>query len=357
MGYKSKFKGSTVEERLRAVPKKQDTLVSGQNIKTILGQSLLGLGDLDITKVLYWSIDHQALLDLREDSSLVPGQLYRITDYVTTTSQENTRSTNHQFDIIVLALTNDTLSERAWACHHEGDTYFQNSHLESWQIWYCLDNDASRFAWATPTSSGGKGVIYRMIDEYNNDLPYDFKNIQFKNIQSTNNNINVRWWFALGGNSINNFISCFISESKYILPEIILGYHAYNNRVIGCRNIFIGFHEDVWGDITDNMVRSNIFTGCENLIFGGDYVSTYEIENNELTGVCNITLVLPSSHPIGVSEDYWYGLWCTKVIGVVKSTPETYDIPGLKKNIFSSICYDGTNIKRVDLTTFTEVTQ
>lgn len=26
----------------------------------------------------------------------------------------------------------------------------------------------------------GKGVIYRMIDEHNNDCPYDFKNIQFK---------------------------------------------------------------------------------------------------------------------------------------------------------------------------------
>ena len=125
-------------------------------------------------------ISYSDLKSLRDKSQLVPGQQYRITDYITTTSQTNTQSAGHQFDVIVLALTNETLSEIAWACHHEGDTYFQNSHLEAWQIWYCLDNDTSRFTWAVSTSSGGKGVIYRMIDEHNNDCPYDFKNIKFK---------------------------------------------------------------------------------------------------------------------------------------------------------------------------------
>lgn len=55
--------------------------------------------------------------------------------------------------------------------------YFANCNLNAWKIWYCLDNDASRFAWADSTN--GKGVIYRMIDEWNNDCPYDFKNILF----------------------------------------------------------------------------------------------------------------------------------------------------------------------------------
>ena len=43
---------------------------------------------------------------------------------------------------------------------------------------YCLDNDTSRFAWADEVN--GKGVIYRMIDEFNNDVPYDFKNIRYQ---------------------------------------------------------------------------------------------------------------------------------------------------------------------------------
>ena len=40
----------------------------------------------------------QELKDLRDSSALVPGQQYRITDYVTTTTQASTRSAGHQFE-------------------------------------------------------------------------------------------------------------------------------------------------------------------------------------------------------------------------------------------------------------------
>lgn len=49
MAYKSRFKGSTVDERLAAVPTKQDALVSGVNIKTVNGQSIVGSGDVPLT--------------------------------------------------------------------------------------------------------------------------------------------------------------------------------------------------------------------------------------------------------------------------------------------------------------------
>ena len=123
---------------------------------------------------------YSELVELKNNGALIPGQQYRITDYVTTTIQENTQSAGHQFDIIVVADDVNVLNENARACLHEGDTYFVDSDLNAWQIWYCLDNDTERFAWAVPSSDGGKGVIYRMIDEFNNDCPYDFKNIQFK---------------------------------------------------------------------------------------------------------------------------------------------------------------------------------
>ena len=189
------------------------------------------------------NITYSELKDLRDNSQLVPGQQYRITDYVTTTIQENTLSAGHQFDIIVTADDVNVLNEVARAIQHEGDTYFSDSDLNAWQIWYCLDNDKERFNWADDkirahvkyddgsfdelivvpnpedssidnekvlyihdkedetqlyitekwniwdesnrtvgtclTISSGKGVIYRMIDEWNNDCPYDFKNIQF----------------------------------------------------------------------------------------------------------------------------------------------------------------------------------
>lgn len=123
------------------------------------------------------NITYSELVTLRNESQLQPGCWYRITDYITTTSQENTISAVHQFDVLVLATDVNVLSEEARAIKHEGDTYFDNSSLNAWQIWYCLDNDSDRFGWSD--TSNGKGVIYRLIDEYGNDCPYDFKNIKF----------------------------------------------------------------------------------------------------------------------------------------------------------------------------------
>ena len=122
-------------------------------------------------------VTYSELVALRDAGELIPGQQYRITDYVTTTVQLNTQSAGHQFDIIVTADAVDKLNENARAVKHEGDTYFANSKLEAWKLKYCLDNDTSRFAWADEVN--GKGVIYRMIDEFNNDVPYDFKNIRY----------------------------------------------------------------------------------------------------------------------------------------------------------------------------------
>lgn len=124
------------------------------------------------------NITYADLVALRTAGELAPGQFYRITDYVTTTADAESRSMGHQFDLVVMAIDGSHLSEEAFAAHHDGDDYFANSALDAWRIWYCLDNDTTRFTWADTTN--GKGVIYRMIDEYDNDVPYDFKNIQFK---------------------------------------------------------------------------------------------------------------------------------------------------------------------------------
>ncbi len=60
----------------------------------------------------------------RDNGQLVPGQFYRITDYQCTTTQQDTQSAGHQFDIIVQALSENTLSENAKADYHKEDTYF-----------------------------------------------------------------------------------------------------------------------------------------------------------------------------------------------------------------------------------------
>lgn len=161
-----------------ALATKQDTLVSGTNIKTINNESLLGSGNIDISTTPMVEITWAALKALRDNSGLVPGMQYRITDYTCTTTTALTHSAEHVFDVIVIADDESTLNKQARAVLHEGDTYFANSNLAAWQLWYDLDNDQTKYAWADTVN--GKGVIFRMIDEFNNDIPYDFKNIVYE---------------------------------------------------------------------------------------------------------------------------------------------------------------------------------
>ena len=121
---------------------------------------------------------YEEIVNMRNSGKLEPNKCYHIVDYVTTTVQPNTRSVGHQFDIVVMALDESSLCEEARIVHHDKNGYLRDRKLNACKIWYSLDNDIDRFAWAD--IENGKGVIYRMIDEYNNDCPYDFLNIQFK---------------------------------------------------------------------------------------------------------------------------------------------------------------------------------
>ena len=124
------------------------------------------------------SVTYAELKALRDAGKLLAGRKYRITDFVTTTTQVDTRSAGHAFDIIVVADDESTLNENARAILHKGDTYFAGCKLGAWELKYCLDNDTTRFAWADATN--GKGVVWWMKDEWDNECYYDFKNIQYK---------------------------------------------------------------------------------------------------------------------------------------------------------------------------------
>lgn len=334
----------------------------------------------------------QELKDKRDNGKLIPGSLYRITDYQCTTTQENTQSAGHQFDIVLLALSENKLAEEGWAMEHPTDVYdvtflgdnvtikcyiykymwydpdddklalrcnivdtstllaishervidgnivineenktatyddisdtlaekhitynyFQNSNLSAWKVWYCLDNDKSRFAWAddkirlkisvngnvyittgregiddigeylywgqqykdggaavyskgtpkigdsvytwtgSPSSptwitlgiveeieiTNGRGVIYRLIDEFNNDVAYDFKNIQF--VRKLDNNGHVtntgakKWIFTFSLYNIEDdeLLDASLNYPKFVTDEG--GWHITSNNKI-CR--------------------------------------------------------------------------------------------------------------------------
>lgn len=158
------------------------------------------------------ALTYAELKALRDSGKLVPGQYYRITDYVTmvTATSPSTRSAGHPFDIIVMALDATTLSEKAWAIQHDGDEYFKDARLEAWQLKYTLDNDSHNYNWAD--TEQGKGVIYEMQDEWGNRCPYDFKNIQYK-----------RWKAAIKDHEEDPYVPTGIAGAYYAQYPAVSG--------------------------------------------------------------------------------------------------------------------------------------
>jgi hypothetical protein len=294
---------------------------------------------------LMTEVTYAELVELRDGKKLIPGHIYRMTDYEATCTWENTQVAGHPFDLVLTALDNKTLDEKCSAIWSKRDTngYFANSNLSAWDVRYCLDNDFHRFNWAqlggkfliaydewdeyiafqdgtidingvtyvkwsatngwailcTKTDTpqygeeiivieigyednpwaafadsieervGGKGVIYRMIDECNNDCPYDFKNIMF--IRPLTEGV------LDGENGVDTFcytFSCIQMEMYMPLSaeDLIIEdqsvkepYCCYNNRFASycVDNVFLTFSEDY--------CYSNSFgTGCYNNSFGTD---------------------------------------------------------------------------------------
>lgn len=221
---------------------------------------------LDVTSIT-WS----ELKTLRDSSKLIPGHRYRITDYQCTTTQVGTQSAGHQFDIIVIADSTNKLNEKTRACSHDGDNYFKDSNLSAWQLWYSLDNDTKRFAWADDNS--GKGVIYRMIDEYNNDCPYDFKNIQFKRYKVTKSNLSslVGTYLAAKTMSNVNFV-IDVNDSKMFYTFSYLGelyeQSAYEGEVLEDASITgntpLGSDNGSPQEVQGNTIKYYLNIGIEN---------------------------------------------------------------------------------------------
>ena len=112
-------------------------------------------------------ITWSSLKSLVSTGTLIPGMKYRITDYNCTTTQTDTRSAGHQFDIIVEALDEKTLSENASAIQHAGDTYFAGSDLKSWELKYSFKKDYYVYAGESDTYELWDPRTYNFSDEYN----------------------------------------------------------------------------------------------------------------------------------------------------------------------------------------------
>ena len=181
------------------------------------------------------------LVALRDAGELVPGRLYRITDYVTTlpervnsfTGEVMERSAGHAYDLVVVALSGSVLSENALAMLHDGDEYFAGANLAAWQLKYCLDNDTERFQWLA--SANGKGVVYWMKDEWGNEASFDFKNIQFKRYTVKTNSQVYASPYAIGQYKIVSYFQSLFNNKTIVPPfanraKWIHDYYGYRSE-------------------------------------------------------------------------------------------------------------------------------
>lgn len=237
-------------------------------------QSFISKDEIDVSlnnkQNIPITISHADLLDLLDKNELIIGQKYRISDYVTTTSQIDTQSANHPFDIIVEAISTNALSEKAQAIQSNRDKgYFNDNKLESWEIKYCIHNDTSRFAWAG--HANGKGVIYYMKDEFNNEAWYDFKNIQFLR--------NAQWFIdnpkfiSTSGFTADTHFYTFstVDGNKNIKDDSLYttNYHATDNHLGRSTAKITKLNNTIFIDKPNNGVFNNIIAdGHANNTFG-----------------------------------------------------------------------------------------
>ena len=206
------------------------------------------------------------LLALINNNELIPGSSYRITNYTTTTIQADTTSAGHDFDIIVTALSSNELSENASCVRKPGDTYFENAKLEAWEIKYCIDNDTSRFAWSDTVN--GKGVIYYMKDEWGNECPYDFKNIQFKKYSIFLYTFGGTTDDSLTGSCHHNVMMEYILNSVLTLNFNTFGNSCnYNTFGNSCTSNTFG-NNCSYNSFGDNCYSNTFGIGCSSNTFG-----------------------------------------------------------------------------------------
>ena len=227
--------------------------------------------DYDIVSKELTKTTYTELKALRDNGQLSEGHLYRITDYITTTSTSQTKSAGNAFDVIVLAISTHELSHNARAIQHEGDTYFDGNDLGAWELWYDLDNDTEKYGWADATN--GKGVIYRMIDDKKNDCPYDFKNILFYNTKykecTTTDNYYYTFSYVVSGKLYDGTVE---KQAKYCQSNSI-GVRISNNKGSLHMNVFRNTSFGVYcqDNILGSACSSNTFnSGCQHNIFGNE---------------------------------------------------------------------------------------
>lgn len=245
------------------------------------------------------SVTEEEFGKLIDSNSLIPKQEYRIIGYTTKIAEEcfyrstdlgeyQIYSDKHPYDLIVTALSTNSVSNQAKAIHSKDDSYFSNCKLQDWEIELSLNEDIS----SSNRMYANRLVVTKLKDEYGNSCTWDFKNIYFLCSFSKEKNYafgrgsdkSLTGWF-----SNNEIIGSNIADIKsYSFISIDLYANGYNSSIR--ENIF---HID-FGDYVSISCRScyenniylpyNSFAGAPTII-SSDSVYRNSIYNASLSGI------------------------------------------------------------------------
>lgn len=329
--------GAEIEEALM----KARDLPTNAQLTTILNEMQ---ADIDERLGRIEEKTYNEMVAIRDASDLVPGQLYRITDYVTTTMVEHTRSKKHPFDVVVLAVSANKLSEEALAMQHDSEDYFDDD-INKWQLRYSLDNikhssvlghvftsDNYRFQYfGQQTGVDGKTYSLYTCDDYptvivvtdgvptvgNYFAEVDIS--KFPQIVISNPRAGIIDWVSVGGTGTITYLrdergneACFDFyniefkrwkvDSTYVLPDIQSKYvGVLGNLPADCGlsipdnsdfqwfSLFKGseFSARTHDVVTRLTVESNVIMGTshDSTLFGEFENCTFEcLENVSITG-------------------------------------------------------------------------
>ena len=163
----------------------------------------------------------------------------------------------------------------------------------------------------------GKGVIYRMIDEYGNDCPYDFKNIKFYNETHDKYVYTFSWIESdgtvidtsiFGNKTLKDDVGDIIGVYGNIIRPYYCGTHSLQQRL---NNIVF---------ISDREYDGGLYYGCYSNTFG------YNCYNNTFGNDCENNIFDNDCHNNTFGNNFYnntFGYYCSA-------------------NTFGNYCYNNT---------------
>ena len=269
-------------------------------------------------------VTYEELSTLIQSNELIPGSLYRMTDYQTVTDSTNDQVSVdwHKFDLILRALSSNTISRN---CSAISEYYPKAS---EWNIVYSMDNSIQ----------GSKGIILSMTDENGNYAPYDFKSIKIKKYKISSLGTDI------DSNESSWMIGLYIGEQStgmYNIQEDDFRYiytfstDTYEDASSTCKNNRI----DTLGNI--------IFAGSNNQCYGQNNIIFKNGNNNIVKGSNNFIGEQCYNNKIDVntSKNIIYGMSSGNTINSESTKCVLYD--STKNNSIGNACVNikiGSNI-------------